>query len=490
MVAPSEVLDAVIVGAGFAGIGMAIQLDAADSPNFVILERGERVGGTWRDNRYPGCACDVPAHLYSYSFEPNPNWSLPYAPQNEILAYLERCVDKYHLRDRLRLNTAAKTARFDEELGLWEVEAGSGQKFLARALIVGAGPLNRWSVPNISGLEKFRGPMFHSADWKDDVALEGKRVAVIGTGASSIQIVPAIAERVKKLHVFQRTPAWILPKYNGTIDARAQARYAKYPVAQRAIRKTLYGMNEFFGLGFTHFRPLMGVGEFVAKNYLAKAVRDPELRAKLTPKYPIGCKRVLMSNDFYPAIQRENVELVTDGIREIREHSIITADGVEREVDVIVLATGFDAADIKAPFAIHGRSGRALPDGAEAYLGTTFAGFPNFFMIIGPNTGLGHTSMIVMMEAQMGYIVRALRTMRNKKLKLLDVREDVVRRYNERLQKRLAKTVWSSDCKSWYKTKDGKNTTLWPGLTIEYRARMRRFDGERYEQVKERLPVF
>jgi cation diffusion facilitator CzcD-associated flavoprotein CzcO len=489
MVAPSEVLDAVVVGAGFAGIGMAIKLDEADKPNFVILERGDRVGGTWRDNRYPGCACDVPAHLYSYSFEPNPNWSLPYAPQNEILDYLEKCVDKYHLRGRLRLRTAAKRARFDEALGLWEVESSTGQNFLARSLIVGAGPLNRWSVPTIAGLEKFRGPMFHSADWKDDVSLEGKRVAVIGTGASSIQIVPAIASQVKKLHVFQRTPAWILPKQNGVIDDKAQARYAKFPAAQRAIRKTMYGINELFGLGFTHFRPIMGIGEMVANKYRDKAVRDPALREKLTPKYPIGCKRVLMSNDFYPAIQRENVELVTDGIREVREQSIVTEDGVERDVDVIVLATGFDASDIKAPFAIEGRRGQMLPDGAEAYLGTTFAGFPNFFMIIGPNTGLGHTSMIVMMEAQIGYILGALRTMQKKKLKLLDVREDVVRRYNERLQERLAKTVWSGDCRSWYKTKAGKNTTLWPGLTIEYRARMASFDPQRYEQVKEALPV-
>jgi cation diffusion facilitator CzcD-associated flavoprotein CzcO len=489
MVAPSEVLDAVIVGAGFAGLGMAIKLDESNTPNFVVLERGDGVGGTWRDNRYPGCACDVPAHLYSYSFEPNPSWSLPYAPQNEILAYLERCVDKYHLRDRLRLRTAAKRARFDEELGLWEIEALTGQKFLARSLIVGAGPLNRWSMPDIAGLEKFRGPMFHSADWKEDVSLEGKRVAVIGTGASSIQIVPAIAERVSKLLVFQRTPAWILPKRNGVIDDAARARYAKWPAAQRAIRKTLYGVNEFLGLGFTHFRPIMKIGERVANAFRDKAVRDPALRDKLTPKYPIGCKRVLMSNDFYPAIQRENVELVTDGIREIREHSIVTSDGVEREVDVIVMATGFDAADVKAPFAIEGRGGRVLPDGAEAYLGTTFAGFPNFFMIIGPNTGLGHTSMIVMMEAQIGYILGALRTMEKKKLKLLEVREEVVRDYNERIQKRLAKTVWSGDCRSWYKTKDGKNTTLWPGLTIEYRARMASFDPERYEKVKEGLPV-
>ncbi len=490
MVASSDVLDAVIVGAGFAGLGMAIKLDAAGTSNFVILERGDRVGGTWRDNHYPGCACDVPAHLYSFSFEPNPKWSYPYAPAAEILAYLEGCVDKYHLRDRLRLGTAATGARFDEDLGLWEVETSTGKKFRARALIVGTGPLNRWSMPDIPGLSKFEGPMFHSSAWDDAVSLEGKTVAVVGTGASAIQIVPALANegKVKQVQLFQRTAAWILPKQNGNIDARAQERFARQPARQRVLRRGIYGITEVWGLAFTHFRPLMRLAKWGALKHL-ESVRDPELRAKLTPNYPIGCKRVLFSNDFYPAMQRENVELVTEGIAEVRERSIVTKDGKERSVDVLVLATGFDAADIKAPFPIEGRNGARLPDGAEAYLGTTFAGFPNFFMIIGPNTGLGHTSMVVMMEAQIGYILGALRTMKKKKLKLLDVRRPVVERYNERLQARLAKTVWNSGCRSWYQTKDGKNTTLWPGLTIEYRARMARFDAESYEQVEERLPV-
>lgn len=488
MVASSDVLDAVIVGAGFAGLGMAIKLDAAGTPNFVILERGDRVGGTWRDNHYPGCACDVPAHLYSFSFEPNPKWSYPYAPAAEILAYLEGCVDKYKLRDRLRLRTAATAARFDEELGLWEVETSTGKKLRARALIVGTGPLNRWSMPDIPGLSKFAGPMFHSSTWDDAVSLEGKTVAVVGTGASAIQIIPAIADEVKQVHLFQRTAAWILPKQNGHIDASAQERFTRQPARQRVLRRGIYGITEVWGLAFTHFRPLMRLAKWGALKHL-ETVRDPALRAKLTPNYPIGCKRVLFSNDFYPAMQRDNVELVTDGIAEVRERLIVTKDGKERPVDVLVLATGFDAADIKMPFPIEGRNGARLRDGTEAYLGTTFAGFPSLFMIIGPNTGLGHTSMVVMMEAQIGYILGALRTMRKKKLKLLDVRKPVVERYNERLQARLAKTVWNSGCRSWYQTKEGKNTTLWPGLTIEYRARMARFDAESYEQVEERLPV-
>lgn len=490
MVARADVLDVVIVGAGFAGIGMAIQLDAARRKRFVILERSDRVGGTWRDNSYPGCACDVPAHLYSYSFEQNPDWSLPYAPQAEILAYLERCVDKYGLRDRLRLGTAAVKATFDEELGLWTIETSKGTSLRSRALVVGTGPLNRWSMPEIEGLDRFRGPTFHSSAWDHSVPLDGKTVAVVGTGASAIQIVPAIAPQVARLHLFQRTPPWILPKQNGTIDESTRATFARHPALQTALRKGIYGLSEVLGLGFGHARSLMKVAERASRAYLEKSVPDPALRDALTPRYAMGCKRILFSNDFYPALQRDNVDLVTSGIREIREHSIVTADGRERPVDVLALATGFDAAEIKAPFAIHGRGGRVMPDGSDAYLGTTFAGFPNFFMIIGPNTGLGHTSMIVMMEAQIGYIVRALRTMDEKSLKVVEVREDVQRRYNERIQARLAKTVWNTGgCASWYRTKGGKNTTLWPGLTIEYRARMRRFDLESYERAREALPV-
>ena len=490
MVARSDVLDVVIVGAGFAGIGMAIQLDAAGFSRFILLERGERVGGTWRDNSYPGCACDVPAHLYSFSFEANPKWSLPYAPQNEILDYLEHCVDKYGLRDRLRLGTAATRASFDGDLGLWTIETSAGKKIRARALVVATGPLNRWSLPEIPGLDRFRGAMFHSSAWDHGFELEGKNVAVVGTGASAIQIVPAIAPKVARLSLFQRTPAWIMPKRNGAIDARARERFARHPALQTALRKGIYAITEVWGLGFTHVPPLMKLAARASRSYLESSVRDPVLREKLTPRYAMGCKRVLFSNDFYPAVQRENVELVTDAVAEVREHSIVTKDGREHAVDALVLATGFDAAEVKAPFRIEGRDGRALPDGSDAYLGTTFAGFPNLFMIIGPNTGLGHTSMVVMMEAQIGYILGALRAMKRKKLKRVEVREVVQRRYNERLQARLAKSVWNGGgCTSWYRRKDGKNTTLWPGLTLEYRARMARFDLESYEHAKETLPV-
>jgi len=490
MVARADVEDVVIVGAGFAGIGMAIRLDAVGRKRFVILEKSDRVGGTWRDNSYPGCACDVPAHLYSYSFEPNPTWSLPYAPQREILAYLERCVDKYGLRDRLRLGTAAVKATFDEELGLWSIVTSASTTIRARSLVVGTGPLNRWSMPDLDGLDRFRGPKFHSSAWDHSVSLDGKKIAVVGTGASAIQIVPAIAERVGQLHLFQRTPPWILPKQNGVIDERAQERFARHPALQAALRAGIYGLTELFGLGFTHARPIMKLAELASRKYLEKSVADPALREALTPGYAMGCKRVLFSNDFYPALQRENVELVTSGVAEVRERSIVTRDGREREVDVLALATGFDAATIQAPFAIHGRGGRALPDGADAYLGTTFSGFPNLFMIIGPNTGLGHTSMIVMMEAQIGYILGALRAMDEKRLKLIDVRESVQRKYNEKIQARLAGSVWNrGGCVSWYRTKSGKNTTLWPGLTLEYRARMRRFDFESYASAVEALPV-
>jgi cation diffusion facilitator CzcD-associated flavoprotein CzcO len=301
--------------------------------------------------------------------------------------------------------------------------------------------------------------------------------------------VPSIAPSVSRLFVMQRTPPWIMPKMNGAIDARTRERFARRPALQTALRKAIYGITEFWGLGFTHVRPLMKRAERASRNYLEESVADAALRDELTPRYAMGCKRVLFSNDYYAAIQRENVELVSDPIAEVREHSIVTKEGRELPIDVLVLATGFDAAEVKAPFPIHGRPGRTLPDGADAYLGTTFAGFPNLFMIIGPNTGLGHTSMVVMMEAQIGYILGALRAMKRKKLRLVEVREDVQRRYNQRIQARLAKSVWNAGCSSWYRDERGKNTTLWPGLTLEYRARMARFDLESYERAREALPV-
>jgi cation diffusion facilitator CzcD-associated flavoprotein CzcO len=479
-----------IVGAGFAGLGMGIRLKQAGFEDFVIYEQAPGVGGTWRANHYPGAACDVESHLYSFSFEPRPGWTRAFAPQAEILSYLEHCADKYGLRPHLRLNTAVVGADFDEATNRWRLRTSDGQVSEVRVVIVGAGGLSRPAYPEIPGLQAFKGKVMHSARWDGDYPLEGKTVAVIGTGASAVQIVPAIAGRVGRLHVFQRTPPWILPKRDHTISPGTQKRYERAPWLQRLARFGIYWQHELLALGFVLFPWLLRLGQWPARWFLKRSVPDPALRARLTPHYTLGCKRILPSNDYLPALQRPNVELVTEGIAEIREHGVATRDGKERPVDVLILATGFQAAEAVAPFEIHGRGGRELNEawrqGAEAYLGTTISGFPNAFMIVGPNTGLGHSSMILMIESQMQYISSCLQLMRSRGLQTVDVRPEAQQSYNRQLQARLAKSVWSTGgCMSWYLTRSGRNTTLWPGFTFEFRYRTRRFDPNNYQLASE-----
>jgi cation diffusion facilitator CzcD-associated flavoprotein CzcO len=478
----------VIVGAGFAGIGMAIRLKRAGIDDFVILERADRLGGTWRDNTYPGIACDVPAHLYSYSFEPSANWSRFFAPQEEILAYLEHCADKYAIREHIRFRAEVCAAAFDERNGLWTVRTADGQRFITRVLISGSGhALTKPVFPDIPGRDAFRGKAMHSARWDHGYSFEGKTVAVIGTGASAIQIIPSLAPRVGAMHVFQRTPSWVLPKPDHELTQSTHVMFRERPYLQRLMRRAIYWYLEAMALGYVVEPRLNRLRERVALRYLRDSVRDPALRAKLTPSFRLGCKRILISNDYYQALQGPNVEMVTDAIAQIREHSIVTSDGRERAVDAIVYATGFETAEAKPPFAIVGRWGidlrEAWRDGIEAYLGTTMAGFPNLFLLVGPNMGLGHSSIIFMMESQFAYVLDALQTMRKEKLKFVDVRGDVEARYNARLQKRLAHTVWNTGgCTSWYLTSSGKNTTIWPGFTFEFRLRTRRFDAKNYER--------
>jgi cation diffusion facilitator CzcD-associated flavoprotein CzcO len=482
--------EVVIVGAGFAGLGMAIRLQQEGIDDFVLLERASGVGGVWRDNRYPGLTCDIESHLYSYSFEPNPNWTRMFAPQPEILAYLERCADKYGLRSRIRFDTPATGATFDEQSGRWTVETGGREPVSARVLISGAGhALSQPVYPEIPGRTAFAGKTMHSARWDASLALEGKTVAVIGTGASAIQIVPSIAPRVRQLHVFQRSPPWILPKPDRDIAARERKRFERFPLLQRLWRWWQFWVHELSGAGFFVTFSVMAFGQWLARRYLGTAVPDPALRARLTPAYKMGCKRILVSSDYYPALLRPNVELVTERIQEIRPHSLVTADGRERPVDVLVFATGFEAAEAKPPFGVRGRGGlelvEAWRDGIEAYLGTAISGFPNLFLLVGPNTGLGHSSMVLMMESQIRYILDAVRALRSRGLKFVDVLRDVQRRYNVSIQKRLARTVWNTGgCLSWYRTRSGKNTTLWPGFTAEFRWRTRRFDASNYEQIR------
>jgi cation diffusion facilitator CzcD-associated flavoprotein CzcO len=479
--------DVLIIGTGFSGLGMGIRLREAGLENFIILEQGAGVGGTWRDNHYPGVACDVPSHLYSFSFEPNPRWSRLFAEQREILAYLNHCADKYGVRSHIHFGSEVTKAAFDPRRGNWEVTTSAGRSYRARVLVSGSGGLSRPSLPDIRGAESFQGKTFHTARWDHDYPLADKRVAVIGTGASAIQVVPQIAPRVQHLSLFQRTPPWVLPKPDLRIGPKQQQRMADHPWLQRALRRTIYWLMESRALGFTNMMPGMQQRtEVMAREQLAKQVTDPVLRAKLTPDYRVGCKRMLISNDYYPALQLPNVEVVTDGISEIRAHSIVTNDGREHPVDAIVFATGFQAAESVAPFEVRGRDGRDLNEvwreGAEAYLGTTIAGFPNFFMLTGPNTGLGHNSMVFMIESQIQYVMDALRQMRESKLDTVEVKRTAQDNFNRRLSERLAKTVWATGgCVSWYRTRTGKNTTLWPGFTFEYRYRTRRFDAQNYE---------
>lgn len=481
-------IDILIVGAGFAGIGMGIRLRQAGLDNFLILEQSSSLGGTWNDNRYPGAACDVPSHLYSYSFENNPDWSRDYAPQGEILSYLERCADKYGVRPHMRFRRKVVGARFDEKLGTWSVQTEDGRTYTARVLIACCGLLTKPWYPQLPGLASFKGQVFHSARWRKDAVLADKRVAVIGTGASSVQIVPELAGTAKALSVFQRTPGWVLPKPDTQISASAKKRFAKHGWLQKLARLFQYLTLEIAAPAFVRTPRWLELGrvvEKVALRYLEDSVSDPALRAKLTPAYRIGCKRILLSNEYFPALQRPNTELVTTPIREITESGITTEDGREHALDAIVLATGFQSAEVLAPFPVRGRSGEELSerwrDGAEAYLGTTVSGFPNYFMLLGPNTALGHSSVIYMIESQIAYVVDALRMLNERELKTLEVQRSIQDAYNKQLHSRMTRTVWATGgCHSWYQTRTGKITTLWPGFTFEFRWRMRKFDAENY----------
>jgi cation diffusion facilitator CzcD-associated flavoprotein CzcO len=474
-----------IIGTGFAGIGMAIRLKQAGIHDFVVLERGDEVGGTWRDNFYPGAACDVQSHLYSFSFAPNPDWTRQFAPQREILAYLKKCADDHGVRPHIRFNTPVLEGRYDEAEGVWRGKVEGGDTYVARIVVTGCGAFNKPVFPQIDGLDRFEGELLHTARWDKSVDLTGKRVGVIGTGASAIQVVPELAKQVRALSLFQRTPPWIMPKPNPEYTAEQKARFRKRPLTQKLERARIYAKNELFGAGFVIDPRLMRAGEKFARSYLARKVGDPVLREKLTPKYTIGCKRVLLSSDYLPTLTEPHVEVVTEGIREVLPHAVVTRDGRQHSVDALVCATGFQVSENVAPFAIYGRGGielnEAWRDGAEAYKGTAVKEFPNAFIIMGPNTGLGHSSMVLMIEAQIEYTLQAIGLMRREQLKSLEVRAEVQDRYNQKLQRRMAKTVWSrGGCVSYYQTSSGKNTTLWPGLTLEFMAQLRKFDAGSY----------
>lgn len=477
--------DVLVIGAGFAGLCMGIKLREAGREDFVILERGDAVGGTWRDNRYPGCACDVQSHLYSFSFEPNPDWTRMFAPQPEIWAYLEHCADKYQLRSKLRFGENVVEARWDDAALRWTVWTASGRRYRARVLVSGMGGLSNPAYPDIDGLADFQGPVLHSAAWDYDVPLEGRRVAVIGTGASAIQFVPQIAPQVARLSLFQRSAPWIMPKPDRAISRFERRLFRRLPVLQKLQRIALYWQLESRILGFALDPRLMKLAALMARRHLRRQVKDPVLREKLRPNYAFGCKRVLISNDYYPALARGNVEVVTDGIARITAGGVQTRDGRRHDADVIILGTGFKVQDPLPRGAIFGRDGVDIvdtwPHGPEAYRGVSVAGFPNLFMLVGPNSGLGHNSMVLMIEAQVAYVMQALEAMRERGVAALDVRRDVQDAYNQRLQAKTVDTVWTSGCNSWYLNAEGRNTALWPGSTAAYRLMMRRLAPADYE---------
>jgi cation diffusion facilitator CzcD-associated flavoprotein CzcO len=473
-----------IVGSGFAGLGMAIRLREAGIEDFVVLERAHDVGGTWRDNSYPGCACDVPSHLYSFSFAPNPEWTSTFSPQPEILDYLRGCAQRYGVLPHIRFGHELLDASWDEDVQRWRLQTSRGD-LTAQLLVLGTGPLSSPAIPDLPGLERFEGTSFHSATWDHDHDLDGERVAVVGTGASAIQFVPQIQPRVGRLHVFQRTAPWIMPRPDRPLRSWERRLYRALPAAQLLMRASIYWARESFVLGFRHPRA-MRLGQRLALRHLRRQVADPELRRRLTPTYRVGCKRVLISNDYLPALGRENVEVVTDAIREVRPRSIVTADGVEREVDTIVFGTGFHVTDMPAAERVRGRDGRALAEvwagSPQAHLGAMVAGYPNLFFLVGPNTGLGHNSIVFMIESQCNYVLDALRLMEAGGAAELDVRPEAQAAYNAHIQEQMRGTVWTSGgCASWYLDARGRNTTLWPTFTWPFRERTRRLDPAHYE---------
>lgn len=475
-----------IVGTGFSGLGMAIRLREEGERDFVVLERGDDVGGAWRENTYPGCQCDVPSHLYSLSFAPNPNWSRTYSRQAEIREYMRGVATEKGIYEHIRFAHEVLGARWDVDLNRWVIETTQGS-LTAQVLVGGMGPLDEPSMPQIPGIASFAGTSFHSARWDHEKDISGERVAVVGTGASAIQFVPEIQPRVKELLVFQRTAPWVMPHTDRPVSRVERAVFRLFPPAQRAIRAAIYWARELLVFGFAKHTRLMAIPERLGRQHLHQQVADPDLRKQLTPRYRIGCKRILLSNRWYPALQQANVEVVSDGIAEIRPHSILTTAGVEHSVDTIIYGTGFHITD--APYAnyIRGADGRTIAEtwqgSAQAYLGSSIAGFPNLFLLVGPNTGLGHNSMVYMIESQLQYVLDALRTMKRESLSSVDVRPEVQAAYNAELQQQMPGTVWMSGCASWYIDADGNNTTVWPDFTFRFRRRTSRFDPGAYNLV-------
>jgi cation diffusion facilitator CzcD-associated flavoprotein CzcO len=478
-----------VIGSGFGGLGAAVRLRREGVTDFVVLERADSVGGTWRDNSYPGCACDVPSHLYSFSFAPNADWPRTFSGQEHIRAYLENVADVFRLRPHIRFNSEVKMMTWDAERLRWDIET-TGGSYSADLVVSATGPLSDPKIPDIPGLDSFPGKVFHSARWDHDYDLRGKRVAMVGTGASAIQIVPAIQPDVQRLTLFQRTPPWVMPRVDRPISGAERALHRALPFTTQARRGLLWGLRELQVQAFTKRPNELGMVEQLAKRNMARSIKDPALRARLTPDYRIGCKRILLSSTYYPALARPNVDVVASGLSEIRGSTVVAADGSTAEVDAIVFGTGFHVTDMPIADRVVGADGRTLAEawqgGMQALRGASAAGFPNWMTIIGPNTGLGNSSMILMIESQLNYLadyVRQLDVLGGRVA--LDARPSAVSAWNRRVQERMKRTVWNTGgCTSWYMDASGLNTTIWPGTTAEFRKATRRVDLTEYEVVR------
>ncbi|MDX2876619.1 flavin-containing monooxygenase [Streptomyces ipomoeae] len=482
-----------VVGSGFGGIGAAVRLRREGITDFVVLERAGSVGGTWRDNDYPGCACDVPSHLYSFSFAPNPDWPRTFSGQEHIRAYLEHVTDVFRLRPHIRFDSEVKRMRWDGERLRWEIETGRG-RLSADVVVSATGPLSDPKIPSeddLPGLGSFPGKVFHSARWDHGYDLRGKRIAMIGTGASAIQIVPAIQPEVGRLTLFQRTPPWVLPRVDRDISGPERWLHRRLPFTTQARRGLLWGIRELQVQAFTKHPDQLGLVERMAERHLRRAVKDPALRARLTPDYRIGCKRILLSNTYYPALARPNVDVVASGLARVDGSTLVAADGTTAEADAIVFGTGFHVTDMPIADRVVGAEGLTLAEawadsGMQSLRGASIAGFPNWLTIIGPNTGLGNSSMILIIESQLNYMADFLRQVDVLGGRVaLDARPIAVQAWNRRVQERLKHTVWNTGgCSSWYFDASGRNTTIWPGTTTEFRSATRRVDLSEYQVLR------
>lgn len=482
--------EVVIIGTGFSGIGMAVKLQQAGINSFKLIERSDEVGGTWRDNTYPGCECDVQSHLYSLSFEPNPNWSKKYSTWREIRDYIINVTDKHNIRPKIQFNTSLKSTKFDKESGTWLVQLSDGSSVRSRFVVTAVGPLSNPTIPDIKGKETFTGPIFHSATWDHDIDLTGKKVAVVGTGASAIQFVPRIAKIASSVELFQRSAPWVLPKPDRKIFGIEKVLYKYLPGWRLLHRAALYWVNEFTLRGFLKEKSVIrSIAEWGATKHIKLHIKDEELREKLTPNFRFGCKRALLSNEYYPALARDNVDVIDTGVDCITETGIIDKQGKAHDVDVIIWGTGFKVDEPLMGIDITGIDGQDLnavwkDNGFETYYGTTVAGFPNAFVLAGPNTGIGHTSLVVMIEAQFNYIMDAIKKVKQQDIKYIDVKQTVQTEFCQTMQDKMVGTAWTSGCNSWYLSDSGKNFTIWPDFTFNYIRQTKKINLADYQIVK------